>query len=1226
MKKMKRFISGLLVTVMALSLTVQGIPVSAAEIGAEIDEVFISDETGDSIDDSDDGNGQNDVDNPNEETMDSDNTENNDETNDSDGDGMVDDKGDCNDTDNPDDNNRSDEDKDSDISDDSDENVNNDDVDETDQTDESGEDGNSDDTEDTDDTEETDQSDESDETDESISPDDTDEEGASELVPSEIQDWEECQYIIFPDNQDDITYSISETQAVIPIEYVASTTVYAVNASVLEELEFEASVSSGYKLELPKQYSAIIKQKKERDLVDERWVYSYKINIAELSTTIDEPLSVRLRKVLEEVLIDVTGDAVVEGVDENGMAQIGSIVTIEVLNAGETLALVTKDDKGNTVYSAMELDYENRYEFIVEEETEFIVVNPDNVTYVIANADTRKAKLTGEAGLQLKSLTSSAQGYKEIVLNFTAVPNGSDGTEAESVYYEVKVVARPKQNETIPETSLIKENPQYYYIKKTADVNTQSKSIIVNSGISETTACTYEFSVRLVYISNTTSVPEEDTPRNEGIDVVLSGNTIVKSFATKNLYYEDKLGFTKKTTKVYTGQTNVLTGLVKYSKNASYLHDLTAVVYNSGGGVCSDIACSFKNDNDELYVSVDEYTQPGKYTVAIYAGIGDASVVDNPQSGTMYQANTSFTLTVLAGINYINTYSIKDRISVTNKNVSFSAAPIGYSGDHYKSHTQRFTYEIKSAVKDSSSYDGYKTIEPTNKVKSSISVNKNGKVTIKKGYTVDPDTGEDYIAIVIKAADFDGNDTTATAYVRILNTVLVPTEIYLTDSDGNNLGTSFYYNKAIHYQTNTSVRANVIVLDQYGNNMNQYVTLTPGKYSANKNYVSHSTNSSYASLIINKLGTITIKAEATDGGKKSKTVKFTVKAPSFTETFYSVLSITHGNNDLKYDFGEYDYDSSGKGYVNYRAPKGAVIKAYFGANINENAYYNRSWFNWKYEVQGGKLKFNGNYWLITPTARTTTVRYWLKSNPSRAWKVSFTNTNWNSTYEATPQVKLVSGKLYSNKYSNSSEVVVYEEWEDIPDQLLTYRYTSGDYDSIRVTRKSNKAPYLWVESVDTQNKTFMLSGYSWGLKAGSYKYSVAFYKNGILAGKPATITVKISKSSKVKIAASYTLNTNLSDSVALKCTPKEFVPDYETKLLNANVGGKANDFSTYFELTTSTNSDGVKTASIKFKNSVTPEQKAALKGKTLTGYVKYSYYLGDSYIENATSKVSIKIK
>ena len=135
-----------------------------------------------------------------------------------------------------------------------------------------------------------------------------------------------------------------------------------------------------------------------------------------------------------------------------------------------------------------------------------------------------------------------------------------------------------------------------------------------------------------------------------------------------------------------------MAGIVKYSKNASLLHNLTAIAYDSRGAVYEPIKCVFKDDRDELYLSVDQYAAPGKYTVTVYASVGEPETKYEPQGGTMYQANTSFALTVEPGINRIDTSSIIRQAAVAEKNSSFSAAPIGYREYSTKAKVQNFTY------------------------------------------------------------------------------------------------------------------------------------------------------------------------------------------------------------------------------------------------------------------------------------------------------------------------------------------------------------------------------------------------------------------------------------------------------------------------------------------------------------------------------------------------------
>lgn len=1017
------------------------------------------------------------------------------------------------------------------------------------------------------------------------------------------------QYVEFSDMGKEVEIVVPDVMGVSVVETDDAEKMYCIERTWIEELVFFARVPMGNRLEIPQELENIVVERVGRYLEQNTWQYEYYVNLRECTATEKEPVNIRLNVVSEGIAVKINGNAIVEGVDENGYAQAGEQVSIEVTDPGFNLAKRTKDENGNDVYTAMELDYDNRYVFTVEEGVEFFVVNPEQVDYHILNSNSNKAKINGVDGLELLKLESSAQGFDEIVLNFTAIKNGTDGTETEKVYYEVKVNAVEIPGETLPEGSSV--TPVYYYIPKVEDTNVQSKSIKVNRGnLSAPTAATYEFSVKMVMIDKNAAVPEENVAMNAPLTVKLSNNTLTKQFATKNPYIEDKLGFKKKNTTIYTGQHDLLVGSVKYSDNASYLHDLTAVAYDSEGAICDSIFCEFKNDNDELYVSTYRMMAPGKYTIVIYASIGEEGL-KGPQEGTMYQATTSFVLTVKPGIFNIDTTGIIKKIAVNNKNVSFSAVPVGGGWGKVK---QKFSYEIKSVkfAEDGS----YVYIDPTDKVKNNISVNSKGKVTINKAFYVDENEEKNYFAIAIKAEDYEGNDTRAYAVVQIVATTSVPTTIYLTNSSGYRFGTTI---NAFNADS-----ARVIVLDQNGNCINDQVKITPTNNTKRTTpiYVSQSPYDGSAYLMIRKCTTVTIKATMKDGSKRSKSLKVKITKPKVTGACFSLTSITYKGVEID------DYDTS-TGLIRYNAPKGAEIKFRQGAKHNGNGYYNTNWFNWKYKITGGKLKVDGNYWVVTPNKRTAVLTVWDKANPKQTWNLEFVNTSWNTSYEVAPKLKLTEGKLYNKKYSNSSNLVYDPDWEayDVTEQEVTYQYDFGSYDEAKITRMSNGAPYLYIKEFNPKSRTIKFAAYAYVLPAGSYKYTVTFYRNGELACMPTTITVKFHKANKLKVTSSYTLDTAYGNGVKIKCSVKDFYPDFAPNVLNANVGGKANEFNKYFEVVYKMDeATGINTPMIQFKSSVTAAEKEKLKGTTQTGYVRYSYYYGYSEMSNQTAKVSIKIK
>lgn len=948
----------------------------------------------------------------------------------------------------------------------------------------------------------------------------------------------------------------------------------------------------------------------------------------------------------EGVEILVEGEAVVEGIDDDGKAAPGDEVSIQVTQPGCVLALKSVDEYGRIVYTAMPLDYDNRYIFTVEQAMEFVAVNPTAAGYNVRLAAARTAKLTGEAGLRLTGLASSAQGYDEVVLNFTAVQNGSDGTETTNVYYEVKVTGISKGWDPLPEGS--PEEPVYYYIQKIADQNTQSKSVKVNDGVlSASTAAQYEFSVRLVQILKTVPVPAESEALEDPLEVVESGNTITKKFSTKDLYYEDNLKFNKKTTKIYTGQSDVLAGTVKYSKKASYIHDLTAVAYDSQGGVCQGITCTFKNDNDELYVSASAMMKPDNYKVVVYAGIGESISDDSPQSGTMYRANTSFTLTVMPGIYSIDTSGITRQAMINNKNITFSAKPVGYSYyQEQKAKTQSFSYEIKSALPVG---DKLVVLDAVDKVKDNVSVDKNGKVTVKKGYYVDPDSDKNYLAVVITAADYAGNTTQATAFVQMVNEALVPTQIYLTNASGAKLVNVNASTKSVEITADKVNEAKVVVLDQNGNVMNAYADITPQDNAKGTSaaYVKQTAGSAEAVLYVRKPTTITLKATSKDGGKKSKSLTVKIVAPTFNVGRYTIDKVWYGAETL-YDSAKIGTSQerenitvwTNTGVVGYSAPAGTVVRFQLSAKVNGEGCYHWDWFEWKYSVTGGKLVREGEYLELTQTSKNAEVTMWQSSKPKEKYSVKFINNGWNEKYDAKPNVKLKEGRLYSLRYTNAADMLTDEETgvDVIPPQRLTFTYDAGSYDKVLVAPAGEDVLHLVIDDNEDDEsdkgfkpaeRTIRLRTDEAYLKPGTYKYYFNFYRDGVLICKTASVNIKVTKSAPVSITANYTIKLSGDTEAVLKYKPQEFMPDFSAKLLDANVKGKSNEFSKYFEIVTIhdyTSGTDVRRVVVRPKSDLTAEELDQVRGKTMSGYVKYSYYYGTSHIKDATAKINIKVK
>lgn len=838
----------------------------------------------------------------------------------------------------------------------------------------------------------------------------------------------------------------------------------------------------------------------------------------------------------------------------------------------------------------------------------------DGAVILAGTSDGTAVSTTASKKLKLLRVTSTIQGYNEIMLTLRCGTKVADSTATERTYYEIKVTAAPKDGESLPAGSPI--TPIYYYVPKTPKVSKQIKSVKVHSGSrSASTACTYLIETRLVLINKELSMPDPDTALTVPMIHDTAGNTISHRFTTKEVFYAQKLGFTKKRTKIYTGQPFVYVGSVKYNKDTSYLHDLTAVAYDSVYGYEDGISCEFRNDTDDLYLAVDSDVKPGTYRIVIYSPAGDSGAQDIPQTGSMYQANTTFSIQVISAIHSIDTRWITRQAAVDNKNIHFSAVPVGYNYyDGKKAKTQKFSYTIMSAYPNSTG-DGFTVTEPVDKVKNNITVNKKGRVTVKKGYYVDPDITKNYIAIIIKAADYPENTATATAFVRIVADPLVPTQVYLADNAGNTLSNTL--------SASSAHGAKVIVLDQYGDYMNDYVTIAPTD-NEDKNAAAYVVQDEYdrgtATLYVRKPSTVLITATSKDGSRSSKTVRVKITVPSFSGGYYTVDSITTSG----FDVGDV---AAGDGVVYYNAPKSAVIRYRQGAKINGEGCYHWDWFNWQYSVSGGKAARSGEQLVVTPADKTTTVTMWMKSDPDHTFSVKFVNNSWNTKFDDPPNISRIAGKFYSTRYCNITDLVPDASGElVVPPQEVKYHFDHGSYDSVRLIKISKKGPDLELKDFDPANRTFVLSTDEDYLKPGTYYYGIAYYRDNRLMNIPDRLTVTVAEASPVTIQKEYELDPAKTTYVTLKCKPSDFMPKFQTTLLNANINGKSNGFNTYFELATQTNyTTGEQKAIIRLKPGL-PENKLALvRGRKMVGYVKYSYYNGSSYVRDATARIVITV-
>lgn len=796
--------------------------------------------------------------------------------------------------------------------------------------------------------------------------------------------------------------------------------------------------------------------------------------------------------------------------------------------------------------------------------------------------------------LKLSKVDSLAQGFNKINLTLTADKNVKDAAEGAYVYYEVTVTP---QEGTAPVGSAKK----VLYIAKSGE--SQNEEITVNTATDLTKAAwKYDFEVRLVL--SQTQLSDGTTAAT---NLVAAGKSIKKTFATKNAYYEDKLSVTKKTTTIYTGQSDVTAAVVKFSKNASYVDNVTIErVLDKDGvdrtGWFTINGGTVDNNGYEVKLGVNTTTTPGKYTVEIAA---EAEKSADGTTQTMYRATATLPITVVAGINRISVDTDVRIAQTGKKDVSYTIKPVGYSvarvnGSNVKAKSQKFIYEPD--------YTGLNPVQEAN-VKKNVVVNKtNGKITIKKGFVLGNDWKDNCFKVKVTANDFTNADgsarTTAIVEFLVAPEVIEIGEIYVApnDDDSKNLGTTLTRDQANGAQ--------IIAKDTDGNIINDCVTFTPAFKNEKSSGVYYDSDYDNDRLFVAKAGTITVKATTTDGGKKSKSIKLTIKNKDFTSMSYEVYSVDTTVVETAQNQWNYKATTTPELIlsVNDIAKDGTVTNAYM-------SYYNYS----IKIVKGGTLVYTYSDGIsFIPTAKETKV----------AIKVGKTTTNVTITNDTYPTAKAPKATTKDKLYKGLFKAELNNAGYAVPQQqTLTYTVNSDKYTTVSVEAVGND-PYRFGGrtyaiadqkfTLDTNNTWIGSSKY---YNSGKYVFVYGEMKADkfIPATQPATVTIKAANTAAYKPVTSYKINPANSKTITLTGKPANVDVMYYD-LQNANVKGQPNKFLDLFELNFDANGKSLNTLTLKTDEAA----KKALEDKAnYTGYVTYEYVntSGDPVIK--TTKITV---
>ncbi len=828
--------------------------------------------------------------------------------------------------------------------------------------------------------------------------------------------------------------------------------------------------------------------------------------------------------------------------------------------------------------------------------------------------------------LTVKSLNSPNQGMHDVLVDVTGDPKIGTVAAEFDMYYEIEV------KHTAGESAAKKDG--FYYLNAldgNGNVVPVSQLIKVNADTDKTKfENTYTINARLVAVAAGAEVPQGNPLQGEAkakiADSVVkysSAKTVEKkNIKTRSDYYEDKLNVTKKTTKLYTGQSNVLVAIPKFSAKAGHIEDIHAEVYNTDGSLAtSGVTATVDETNNtmEVRVSAGRNAAPGKgtakYNVVIYAtatmNAGDAAV--DPGAYNMYRASAKVPITVQKGIHSITVAGNPGKIAIVpdkngkTKNVSFSLKPTGwYSNTSYKAQTQKFDYSNEITYGN-------------NKNAGKVTV-KNGKVTVDKDFYVSNDPAQNTFTLTVKANDWTGNETVSSPVtVEVTNKAMTISSVRLVDSNNKPYGATI--------TTTDLCSADLEILDENGKSIEpSFVTLTPNK---GKLYVDESGELNFEGYQKN----LTITAVAKDGKKaKKSSIKYTInyaKADAYT------LDVNSVNNSFKQlSDTSWEYVGRGNETISFDVKAIANDRGYTAENP-DSAWTKE--YNYSVKITGGKNTSSktdvasGEY-EVTPTAGKVTVTVTDKA-ARKSYPFTIEDKGWATA--AAPKAT-TKDKLFMAK--NPSIDDPYNTYVNRVAQNMTYTIKNCKYNAAKFTHVGGS--YYGIDNLEgvhvIDGDTLRLEGLVPNYPT-TEKYSVVYGdkdENGFWPKtKATTISIKVNKVGNIKAVNKYTISTNLGYGVKLDAKP---IPTSVTlndvvefnSIEAANEKGQPNKFYDYFELVNGAgDADGPKDT-IQLKTAYRTEaglaELYALK-RGVAGYVTYTVYNPNGYEVKKQDKITVVV-
>ncbi|MCM1296953.1 MAG: hypothetical protein NC311_15550, partial [Muribaculaceae bacterium] len=804
-------------------------------------------------------------------------------------------------------------------------------------------------------------------------------------------------------------------------------------------------------------------------------------------------------------------------------------------------------------------------------------------------------------------------------------------------YYVVTATPKTEAGKTTPAD--VKSDT--VYLEKTAEA-AQTVKLTVSSKEDDATPWPFDVSVKLV---QTNAVLAGDGS-NLAAASVDESKAFTAGYDTRAAYYEDKLKLKKGTTTVYTGQQNVIVATPQFGTNTTFseleVRDTTYPAQDDSRA----LTVGTDRNNDIVVSAPSEYTTADGVTAVSGTATGKHRLeVIARTSNDMYASRATIDVTVVRGIDRIAIDMPSDSmLKQDNKAASMKLQCVyneGLSGAVPK--TKKVTWEIVDA-------DGNKL--PEGNLRSMVSV-KNGTVSVNKKYVVSGTKAENQFQVKVTAADYKNSQvsklsgliTITKEKMEIEDIAVVKVredkslEVVARDS-GNK-------NKVTEREAQELEDTRVVAFAVGTPKKDSYTAQEAEQYTIRSN-ISYQSGSAKAVKVEKADGKITVlkpakkvklSASAEDGSKAKKEMTITVN-----DDKAGVLGVQlekYDTNEMRYDDFADPITEQDKQFQ-FQDSTGARFRLTVQQQMTDEdggKYWDSITSNTSYKVKisGGKVlaenqaeqsvEFVANGEKVTITV--TNNGSGIKKGAKKSWTYTLTNTTYKAAKEKkAPKVTL--GSLNNSGYRQTIKGSF--ATDNITDDYKNL-FAKIEVDWTAKTAKNEKALAKIEQQLeprghfplDSKDGSFELRFDQEDGDPGRTSFDAGNYKMKASVGtvdangnfnpirKEASVTLKIvkPKAASFKMTTFYSMAAADSGSVAL-AGKGNYTKVSFSDLKSANVKGRANKFSEYFELDEAT---GQLKLTEKWYEDVKKSESGALEiGRNdLTGYVTYKASLYANY-------------